>query len=97
MSIKSKKTSSLDLGEELSRFEMKSIVGGAQQTVCSDGTYNIGCSPGYCSAAGHGAFIQCTGSPSGNYTQCTGGTYQIGCQPGYCSAAGHGSFVTCFG
>jgi hypothetical protein len=96
MSLKSKKTVLLDLGVELSRIEMKGIVGGTTQTVCTGGTYNIGCSPGYCAGAGHGSFVQCTDSPSGNNTQCTDGTYAIGCSPGYCTGAGHGSFVSCY-
>jgi hypothetical protein len=60
----------LKLGKELSKAEMKQIAGGVgyTQTYCSggpdgpfptSGSSQIGCQPGYCSAAGHGSFLYC--------------------------------------
>lgn len=30
------------------------------KTVCTGGTYQIGCQPAYCAAAYHGTFVTCT-------------------------------------
>jgi hypothetical protein len=95
MKQKPKKENFLNLGEELSRFEMKSIVGGTEFTNCTGGNYAIGCSPAYCQAAGHGSFVSCSGNGGSTWTNCTGGSYAIGCQPAYCAGAGHGSYVSC--
>ncbi|HVW97823.1 MAG TPA: bacteriocin [Mucilaginibacter sp.] len=60
----------LSLQKELTKSELKQIVGGysGTQTYCSGGgsgpfpvagSTPIGCQPAYCSAAGHGTFLYC--------------------------------------
>jgi bacteriocin-like protein len=50
----------LSLKKELTKKELKQITGGASgYTSCTGGTYQIGCAPAYCSAAGHGTFQGC--------------------------------------
>lgn len=70
MKKQSKNASVFDLEKELSRSELKQIVGGSSgyQTYCSggpsgpfptSGSTQIGCQPAYCSATGHGTFLYC--------------------------------------
>ena len=62
MKEKLKQLGSLNLGKELSKNEMKKVVGGFTCfTACADGNYFGFCSSGYCPAAGHGAFQGCFG------------------------------------
>jgi len=59
----------LSLKKELSKNELKQVTGGlSTQTYCDgvggspfpvSGSTQIGCQPGYCSAAGHGHFLYC--------------------------------------
>jgi len=65
-----KPISKFSLLNELSKSELKQVVGGysGSQTYCSgvpgtpfpvSGSSQIGCQPAYCSAAGHGSFLYC--------------------------------------
>lgn len=64
-----KPTGKLSLKNELTKKELKQVTGGTlQQTYCDchgpsgpfpTGQPPIGCAPGYCPAAGHGAFLYC--------------------------------------
>ncbi|BAU55582.1 bacteriocin [Mucilaginibacter gotjawali] len=58
------------LSKELTKSEMKQVVGGlsGSQTYCSGtpgtpfpvaGSMKIGCQPAYCAGAGHGSFLYC--------------------------------------
>jgi bacteriocin-like protein len=56
----------LSLKTELSKNEMKQVLGGysGNQTYCSDGwptpgSTPIGCQPAYCAGAHHGTFLYC--------------------------------------
>jgi hypothetical protein len=65
MKQKLKELGSLKLGKELTKSEMKNVLGGNSgscSTVCSQGTYFGFCSPGYCAGAGHGTFQGCNGT-----------------------------------
>lgn len=63
------KPGKLSLAKELSKNELKMVTGGLTlQTYCdgkgSAGPFPvnqqpIGCAPGYCTPAGHGAFLYC--------------------------------------
>lgn len=58
---KKKSIGKLSLKNELTKNELKQVTGGVNgYTSCSDGIYQIGCAPAYCSAAGHGSFLGCS-------------------------------------
>jgi bacteriocin-like protein len=69
MEKQSKPTGKFSLQKELSKSELKQVVGGSSvQTYCSGGPSGpfpvpgstpIGCNPGYCQPTGHGAFEYC--------------------------------------
>jgi hypothetical protein len=88
-----KKFENLNLKNELTKAEMKNVVGG---TSCSNGwshPMNLGC--GYCEATGRGTTGGCP-PPSPTYTSCSNGFYYpsfLGC--GYCAATGRGSQYGC--
>jgi hypothetical protein len=63
-------TGKLSLKNELTKSELKQVLGGytGSQTYCSGGwagpfpapgSSQIGCQEGYCSATGHGTFLYC--------------------------------------
>lgn len=60
MKEKLKQLGSLKLGKELTKNDMKKVVGGDScYTVCTGGTYFGFCQASYCAAAGHGSFVSC--------------------------------------
>jgi bacteriocin-like protein len=62
MKEKLKQLGSLKLGKEISKNEMKNVVGGFTcMTICTGGTYFGFCSQSYCAGAGHGTFVMCSG------------------------------------
>ncbi len=85
-----KKFENLNLKNELSKKEMKDVLGGA--TYCSNGwshPWNLGC--GYCEGTGRGTTSGCGGG-----TSCSNGwshPSSLGC--GYCEATGRGATVKC--
>jgi hypothetical protein len=97
-----KKFENLNLKNELTKAEMKEVLGG---TSCSNGFYhpsNLGC--GYCEATGRGTTNGCSSGnnppcvPNNNqsYTSCSNGWSHwmwLGC--GYCEGTGRGKTNGC--
>jgi len=53
----------LNLGKELTRNELKKVIGGATFQCSNGGSYytNVTCHTAYCESAGHGRTVGCFG------------------------------------
>src|SRR5258707_1356018 len=77
MNEKLKQSGLLKLGKELSKNEMKKVVGGDScYTVCTGGTYFGFCQASYCTAVGHGRFVFCVSRVGGVGLLCLRGLFR---------------------